>query len=285
MVIGDRVLGFAQVWESSTPRHFTEGEIAMGQTLVHQAAITIDNARLVGMLRQRTIELQSRNEELDAFAHTVAHDLKGPLNSLIGFSCFLKLKFAEMSDQEIRGDLQTIEQSGQKMNTIIDELLILASVRQMEKVKMEPLNMARIVADAQERLSEMIAEHQAEIVVNDNWPVVLGRGQWVEEVWVNYVSNALKYGGRPPRVDLGATEQEDGTARFWVRDNGPGLTSEEQSQLFVPFTRLDQARAKGHGLGLSIVRRIVEKMGGQVSVESQVGQGTIFAFVLPIAPL
>ncbi len=282
MVIGDRVLGFAQVWESSSPRHFTEAEIAMGQTLIHQAAITIDNARLVEVLRQRTVELQSRNEELDAFAHTVAHDLKNPLNSLIGFAHFLRQKFTQMSEQEVLGDLQMIAHSGQKMNTIIDELLILASVRQMEKVKMEPLDMARIVADAQERLSEMIAEHQAEIVVSDDWPVVLGRGQWVEEVWVNYVSNALKYGGRPPRVELGATEQEDGTARFWVCDNGPGLTPEEQSQLFVPFTRLDQARAKGHGLGLSIVRRIVEKMGGQVGVESQVEQGTVFAFVLPM---
>jgi two-component system, sensor histidine kinase and response regulator len=132
-------------------------------------------------------------------------------------------------------------------------------------------------------LTGMIAEHQAEVVVTDDWPVALGRGQWVEEVWVNYVSNALKYGGRPPRVELGAAEQEDGTVRFWVRDNGPGLTLEEKTQLFVPFTRLDQARAKGHGLGLSIVRRIVEKMGGQVGVESAIGQGSVFFFTLPSA--
>jgi GAF domain-containing protein len=283
MVIGDRVLGFAQVWESSTPRHFTESEIAMGQTLVHQATITIDNARLVEVLRQRTVELQSRNEELDAFAHTVAHDLKNPLNSLIGFAYFLEQRFTEMSDEDMLGDLRMIVKSGQKINTIIDELLILASVRQMEKVEIEPLDMASIVADAQKRLTGMIAEHQAEVVVTDDWPVALGRGQWVEEVWVNYVSNALKYGGRPPRVELGAAEQEDGTVRFWVRDNGPGLTLEEKTQLFVPFTRLDQARAKGHGLGLSIVRRIVEKMGGQVGVESAIGQGSVFFFTLPSA--
>ena len=98
------------------------------------------------------------------------------------------------------------------------------------------------------------------------------------------MSNALKYGGQPPRVELGATEQEDGTVRFWVRDNGHGLTPEEQARLFTPFTRLDQVSAKGHGLGLSIVRRIVEKMGGQVGVESQVGQGSTFVFTLPMAP-
>ena len=72
--------------------------------------------------------------------------------------------------------------------------------------------------------------------------------------------------------------------RFWVRDNGPGLTQAEQRQLFTPFTRLDQTRARGHGLGLSIVRRIVEKLGGQVGVESDVGQGSIFTFRLPGVP-
>ncbi len=111
--------------------------------------------------------------------------------------------------------------------------------------------------------------------------MALGYGPWVEEVWANYLSNAIQYGGRPPRVELGATEQADGMVRFWVRDNGPGLTPEEQARLFTPFTRLDQVRAKGHGLGLSIVRRIVEKLGGQVGVESEVGRGSVFTFTLP----
>jgi GAF domain-containing protein len=281
---GDRILGFAQVWESKTPRRFTASEIATGQMLIHQAAVTIENARLVEALRQRTVELQARNEELDAFAHTVAHDLKTPLNSLIGYGHVLEQRLTQMSDEELRGGLQMIAQSGQKVDTIINELLLLTSVRKMEEVEVEPLDMAVIVAEARERLTGMVEEYQAEIVVVDDWPVVLGRGQWVEEVWVNYMSNALKYGGRPPRVELGATEQGDGTARFWIRDNGPGLTPEEQVRLFTPFTRLDQVSAKGHGLGLSIVRRIVEKMGGQVDVESQAGQGTVFAFVLPMAP-
>jgi GAF domain-containing protein len=281
MVAGDRVLGFAQVWESKTLRHFTASEIATGQMLIHQAAVTIDNARLVEALRQRTVELQARNEELDAFAHTVAHDLKTPLNSLIGFGSFLERRFTQMSDEELRGDLRMIAQSGKKMNTIINELLLLASVRKMEEVEMEPLDMASIVAEARGRLADFIEEHQAEIIVMDDWPVALGRGQWVEEVWANYKSNALKYGGRPPRVELGATKQAAGTVRFWVRDNGPGLMPEEQARLFTPFTRLGQVSVKGHGLGLSIVRRIVEKMGGQIGVESQVGQGSTFAFILP----
>jgi len=109
----------------------------------------------------------------------------------------------------------------------------------------------------------------------------LGHAEWIVEVWANYLSNSIKYGGQPPRVKLGAEVQPNGMVRFWVRDNGPGLSPEEQARLFTPFTRLDQVRAKGHGLGLSIVRRIVEKLGGQVGVESQIGQGSSFFFTLP----
>jgi signal transduction histidine kinase len=120
-------------------------------------------------------------------------------------------------------------------------------------------------------------------------------------VWANYLVNALKYGGRPPRVELGFGElatpipgaKRDGKRRigepaqirFWVRDNGPGIAPEDQARLFTPFTRLDQVRAKGHGLGLSIVRRIVERLGGQVGVESHgvPSQGSEFFFTLPAA--
>src|SRR5690606_5379380 len=101
------------------------------------------------------------------------------------------------------------------------------------------------------------------------------------EVWMNYLSNALKYGGRPPHIVLGAAEQEDDMIAFWVRDNGPGLTEEQKVHMFKPFTRLDRGRGTGHGLGLSIVHRIVTKLGGQVYVESEWGHGSNFGFTLP----
>jgi signal transduction histidine kinase len=143
--------------------------------------------------------------------------------------------------------------------------------------------MNSIVDEALSRLVDPIEEHQAEIIQPDIWPAALGYGPWIEEVWANYLSNALKYGGRPPQVELGAAEQIDGTVLFWVRDNGPGLTVEEQARLFRSFERLDQVRAKGHGLGLSIVRRIVKKLGGQVGVQSEAGEGSVFFFTLPVA--
>jgi signal transduction histidine kinase len=166
------------------------------------------------------------------------------------------------------------------MASIIEELLLLAGVRRLE-VEAKPLDMDDIVAEAQERLFDLINEHQAEIISPVAWPTALGYAPWIEEVWVNYLSNAVRYGGQPPRVELGATTQTDGTIRFWVRDNGIGLTEKEQSRLFVPFTRLSQIEAKGYGLGLSIVRRIIDKLGGQVGLESELGRGSVFYFTLP----
>jgi signal transduction histidine kinase len=111
----------------------------------------------------------------------------------------------------------------------------------------------------------------------------LGYAGWVEEVWVNYISNAIKYGNKPPRVELGATPQPDGMIRFWVRDNGPGLSPEQQAKLFTPFTQLSPIRATGYGLGLSIVARIMDKLGGQVGVESEgiAGRGSLFYLLRP----
>ncbi len=279
--IRGKVIGVLEVVNKQNG-NFDTDDLALVETLAASAAIAIDNAKLVEALRQHVEELKARSEDLDAFAHSVAHDLKTPLAKIIGFVEVLEEDYATISEEEARLYLNTIMQSGHKMSNIIDELLLLASVRKIEEAELEPLDMAEIVAAAQRRLTYLTRKRQAEIIMPPEgaWPVALGYAPWVEEVWVNYLSNAIRYGGRPPRVELGATVQADGTVRFWVRDNGPGLTPEEQAQLFTPFERLDQVRAKGHGLGLSIVRRIVAKLGGQVGVDSQVGRGSVFYFTL-----
>jgi PAS domain S-box-containing protein len=234
-------------------------------------------------VQERTAELEKANEELDAFAHTVAHDLKGPLGPLVGFSETLEYMIDSLEADQVEKSLHTIVQNARKMNSITDELLLLASVRKQEEIELEPLDMAAIVAEAQNRLAYLLEEQEVEIVLPDVWPEAVGYGPWIEEVWVNYISNAVKYGGQPPRLELGGERQEDGLVRFWVRDNGRGLTVEEQEKVFIPFSRLDQVRAKGYGLGLSIVQRIIERLGCQVSVESEIGQGSTFSFTLPAA--
>jgi two-component system sensor histidine kinase/response regulator len=249
-----------------------------------ERAITIAMARFDDMmeLRRLNTELVIRNEELDAFAHTVAHDLQSPLGLIVGYAEVLSQDHKSLSDSELETYLQTIMNNGRKVSNIVDALLLLAGVRN-RRVESGPLNMARILSEVQKRVAPMVAEYQAEVILSDDWPAALGYASWIEEVWVNYISNAIKYGGSPPRIELGANPPVDGMVWFWVQDNGAGLSAAEQQRLFTPFTRLDQARVKGYGLGLSIVRRIVEKLGGSVKVESNGidGQGSRFLFSLP----
>ncbi len=240
-------------------------------------------AQDVEELRRQNRDLQERIEELDAFAHTVAHDLKGSLGLIGGLVNVLKDNFARLSPEQREECLDYLVRSTHKLNNVIDELLLLAQIRRTEVVT-EPLCMALTVAEARKRLAPMIEDHRAEIVLPDEWPMAEGHEVWVEEVWVNYLSNAIKYGGMPPRMELGAEPQADGMVRFWVRDNGRGLTPSEQARLFKPFTRLGNARVDGHGLGLSVVQRIVDKLGGQVGVESTPGQGSVFSFTLRGCP-
>ena len=226
-------------------------------------------------------ELEARNDELDAFAHTVAHDLKNPLGLVSGYADMLAADCDTMGSDQLRQFAQSVVQGARRAVDIVDSLLLLTSARKIDIVP-QTLDMAEILIRVRQRLAPMIEEQQAEIVLPETWPRVESYGLWVEAVWANYISNAIKYGGRPPRVELGFSMHPGSrVARFWVRDNGPGLTEEEQAQLFTPFTRLHKDRAEGHGLGLSIVQRIVEKLGGKVGVESQLGRGSTFYFTLP----
>jgi signal transduction histidine kinase len=234
-------------------------------------------------IRKQQRLLQTRNQELDVFAHTVAHDLKNPLSGIAGMmevvleDCVVNSPVNATTIKQLR----VVKQAAQQGLNIIGALLKLAGVSRQAQVEFEPLNMSQIVAQVTKQyLAPMVAESQGQISLPDQWPVALGYAPWVEEVWTNYLSNGLKYGGTPPQLQLGSTSQSDGMIRFWVRDNGPGLTPEAQSQLFTPFVRLQKVRAEGHGLGLTIVQQIVAKLGGETGVESEVGQGSLFYFTL-----
>jgi len=283
-------------------------DITLVETMAASAAIALENAILVEELRQRTAELQARNEDLDAFAHAAAHDLQNPLGRIVGFAEVLQQTFETLSSADLQHYLELIARNGRKMGKIIDGLLLLSIVRH-EDIQQTPLDMGAIVKEALESLHEEVRQTQATLVVPQSWPVALGYAPWIEEVWVNYISNALKYGGRPeegiaPYTELGFTLLEDTlptspaaaaqnakkaqspkpTIRFWVQDNGQGLTAEEKRRLFKPFERLNRSHAKGHGLGLSIVLRIINKLGGEVGIEGQSGKGSRFWFTLPAAP-
>lgn len=259
--------------------------------------LAAQNLQLEEEILQRQRLLEEREhliQELDAYAHTVAHDLKNPLSIIIGYAEVLAKDLDHMPVENVQRSVRSIAQSARKMAVIIDELLLLASARNLQDVEPLPLNMRRIVEEALQRLAPVIKKSGAEIQLPEIWPDALGYGPWVEQVWVNYLSNGVKYGGQPeggvpPKLFLGADRvsslSEDGAyVRFWVRDNGPGLPEEAQPRVFEAFYRLSShPQAEGHGLGLSIVQRIVNKLGGTVGVESRMGAGSTFYFTLPQA--
>ena len=225
--------------------------------------------------------LQDRNDELDAFAYTVAHDLKNPIASMMGFASLIINYSDRMPPEQIKEYVELILEGGYQLKNIINALLLLAGVDKMEQPAMVALDMQTIAEQAQRRLVEMSRQSQAKIVYPDHWHIAQGYAPWVEEIWANYISNAIKYGGEPPVIELGSEQLDNGMTRFWVRDNGRGLTEEEQEHVFTPFTRLNQVKIEGHGLGLSVVHRIVNKLGGEVSVTSELGAGSKFSFTLP----
>ncbi len=295
---GPRCLGVLGLGRDRPDYAFDADQVQTGQLFAQLAALALDNAQLFAAaqselaerkqaeasLRESNAELQTRNEELDAFGHTVAHDLKGPIGLMVGFADMLLEGYADMPEAAIRRALQTVVNSGIKATSIIESLLLLASIRKQD-VQSGPIDTGGVIDEVLQRLANSIETNGADIQQPDraSWPIARGYAPWVEEIWVNYVSNAIKYGGERPRIELGATRQPDGFIRFTVRDHGPGLAPEQQQRLFAPFERLGQSRTKGHGLGLSIVRRIADKLGGQVGVDSQPGQGSTFYFTLPVA--
>ncbi len=285
LIVRGEVIGLLRAAATDRPHHFSERDRDLAQAVADQIATAIENARLFTREHQQRQLAENQNKELDAFARTVAHDIKNPLGTIVTYADFLAHQYSNLETESAIELIKIIQQAAHKGANIIDELLLLAGIRKQE-VTCEPLDMEPIVLLAKDRLNFMIKEYEANIDLPRQWPSALGYAPWVEEVWVNYISNGLKYGGRPPRLILGATPQSNGSIRFWIQDNGRGVTPAAQSTLFTEFTRLNEVRAQGYGLGLSIVRRIIEKLGGQVGVESQgiPGQGSLFYFTLPGSP-
>lgn len=228
-------------------------------------------------------DLAKANEALDAFSHTVAHELKGPLTVCVGYSEAIALGYQDTLSEEIIEHLEQIAEEGRRMSRIIDDLMLLAHLH-MEEVDLCEVNMEAAVAIALGQLDHLVRKYEAEILLPEEFPPVVGYEPWVEQVWVNFVENAIRFGGDPPRVTIGCQTRQDGVVRYSVGDNGPGLTDEQKAELLAPLPADGfSIELEDEGKGLSIVRRIVDKLGGQVEVESEVGGGSVFSFTLPAA--
>lgn len=224
-------------------------------------------------------ELKERNLELDTYARNVAHDLNTPLMGLIGFSELLLDNDHEVSDETRKEYLTIIAEGGINMSNIIKEMLIFATLKKQDvhlsQVKMNPI-LDRVLS----RLRFSIEQKSTQVIINDHLSDCLGYDPWIEEIWFNYISNAIKYGGNPPVIHIGSQEQESGYVKFFVKDNGLGLPAELKSIAFQTNNPAKDKASQGFGLGLSIVKSIVEKLGGSVFVESEEGNGCTFSFYL-----
>jgi len=235
-------------------------------------------------LKEEIKKKENLIDDLDAFSHMVAHDLKNMLGIIVSSS--EEINYCQKNNlyQDVFLYNDVIRQAAKKTINITQELLVLASVRQ-EEVNVSKVNTAKVLEEVIPRLKPMVEESGARIYYPESWPAVFGHFSWLEEVWYNYINNAIKYGGKPPVIKLGCETTEGGNkVRFMIMDNGKGLSDEEMKKLFKPFSRLDGLAVKGNGLGLSIVKRIVEKLGGEVGVESEniEGKGSVFSFTLPV---
>lgn len=277
------VIGFLDL-ESTEPGAFTAEHARWLQPFADQAAIAIGNARLYATAQQYAAELEARNSELDAYGHTVAHDLQNPLNLLIGYVALVKEE-ADALSPDAAGYLDVVERAAFKMAHMINSLLLLSRLRNAEGV-IEEVAMGPVIGAALDRLQQEIEERSVQVKVADDLPPVMGYDIWLEEVLANLLSNAIKYIGRDnpdPRVTIRGFRQGE-LIRYEVQDNGVGIPPRMQARLFEAFSRFHEDEARGVGLGLSIVLRIINKLGGEVGVESTPGEGSTFWFMLP-APL
>ena len=253
--------------------------------LLHDISIrkkALDNAMESNVrLRDEIVEKEKLIADLDAYARSVAHDLKNPISGVIGLADFIKYDILNQNTDSALEMLDLVSSQSYKMIEIVDALLLLSRVRK-EDILPVKIEMYSIIKVAVYRLQRQAEISGATFDFPVEWPAVMGHGQWIEEVWVNLISNAIKYGGDPPRISMGSEKWTNGFYRFWIKDNGKGLEPESLEKLFIDFERLGQNQLEGHGLGLSITKRIIEKLGGKVFVTSEniPGEGCTFSFVL-----
>lgn len=224
-------------------------------------------------------ELKTRNKELDQYAHTVAHNINSLLSGIIGFSEILIAAWGEFTKETELSYLERIAQNGRKLNDVVKELLLFASLKK-EDIEKTSVNMRNVIDNACKRFGFQTEEQSVHINIDENIHNCLGYAKWIEEVLYNFISNAIKYGGEPPIIDITSEKLENGYIKYSVADNGEGVPDELIPVLFEEDNALKNKMIKGNGLGLSIVKRIVEKLDGYVSVESEIKKGSIFSFFL-----
>ncbi len=264
--------------DSAAPIRSGSGAI-QGTVLVFRD-ITARRASEKQFLAQ-TAELQRANEELSQFAYVVSHDLREPLRTVVNFSELLIREQGIAPDSEAATYAKFIQDSVHRMELLLNDLLAYSQLGGPHERPHRLINMNEIVEEARQNLKATIAETGAEIV-SEELPEVFGYERQLLEVLQNLISNAIKYrSDRPPRISIRA-ERKGRNWVFSVRDNGIGIAETYRQTIFGVFKRLHGQEIPGNGIGLAICSKVVERHGGEIWVESQVGEGSEFFFTLPV---
>jgi len=292
LIYKDQPIG-AIHFQSRESRAYTERDRNLAGRIAAQIAPAIANAQLFSQqkrseeaLAERTAQLERTNRELVAvnaeledFTHVASHDLQEPLRTLTAFSDLLHKDLDRSLPEKAAQDLGFITDAAKRMQTLIQDLLALSRAGRVTK-KREKVSLGECVDRALEALAMRMKETGAQ-VTRDELPEVWGDLTLLTQLYQNLIGNALKFcGDQPPVIRLTA-EERDGTPVFGVKDNGIGIESKYIEQIFQPFRRLhSRAQYEGSGIGLAICRKIVERHGGKIWVESEPGKGAYFRFTI-----
>jgi signal transduction histidine kinase len=269
---------------------FSEKHAQLAVTYANQVAIALENSRLFSDLqfellarKQLIAELEDKNTELERFTYTVSHDLKSPLFTIRGFLGYLEQDALAGNQARLKNDIQRITDATDKMQRLLNELLELSRVGRL-KNESTSFSFAEIAREASELVQGRIMLHGITISIEPNLPTVYGDRPRLTEVLQNLLDNAAKFMGdqKEPRIEIGCRghDPERDMPIFYVRDNGIGIAPEHFDRVFGLFNKLDP-KTEGTGIGLALVKRIIEVQGGQIWVESEAGKGSIFFFTLP----
>ena len=283
LITHGEVIG-AMTIQSEIQAAFSRVDITALQTMADQSANAIENARLFTERASLISELEARNAELERFTYTVSHDLRSPLVTMRGFLGYLRQDAVAGDMARFDKDIGRIANAVDRMQTLLNDLLELSRVGRIMNPA-EDIPFGQIARDATELVMGPGDEGRVRVDIQKNLPTILGNYTRLVEVLQNLISNAIKFmGDQPePRIEIGCSgADKDGKPILFVRDNGIGIEPQFHDRIFGLFNRLDPSIA-GTGIGLTLVRRIIEVHGGRIWVESQPGAGATFLFTLPIS--